>query len=199
MSEKKNFWGGSIEKSYHVQNTLFWSDVWVGDVSLRVGFPRLSDLLLFQEVFVFDMCRLGWEVEGQAWLRKRRLLAWEEELVGELILLLHSASLQVDKIDRWHWNLEKSHVRSAYNLQTSQPSIAPTVAMSALWNKEVLSRSCCLRGVCFVTGCQQRIISFVVVWFLLIHGCVILVAIQWRLILIYFYTAIFLVRYVTWS
>jgi len=60
--------------------------------------------------------------------------------VGELILLLHSVCLQVDKIDRWQWHLETSHVfsvHSAYNMLTSQPTTASTVAVSALWSKDV--------------------------------------------------------------
>lgn len=28
------------------ESTLFWSDVWVGEVSLRVKFPRLFDFSL---------------------------------------------------------------------------------------------------------------------------------------------------------
>ena len=37
--------------------------------------------------------------------------------MGELYLLLQNVNLQVDKDDRWHWNLETSNaffVRSAY-------------------------------------------------------------------------------------
>ena len=41
------------------KNTLFWSDVWMGEVSLRDSFPRLFDLSLFQDLSVFDMCQLG--------------------------------------------------------------------------------------------------------------------------------------------
>jgi len=39
---------------------LFWSDVWVGGVALRDMFSRLFDLSLLKEVYVFDMCQLGW-------------------------------------------------------------------------------------------------------------------------------------------
>jgi len=39
---------------------------------------------------------------------RRRLFAWEEELVGELILLLQNMTLQVNKDDKWLWTLETS-------------------------------------------------------------------------------------------
>ena len=58
----------------------------------------------------------------------------------EFILLLHSVTLQVDRIDRWLWSLETSHVysvRSAYNLLTFQPSTVSRVAVSSLWNKDI--------------------------------------------------------------
>jgi len=41
-------------------DTLFWSDVWMAEVSIRDRFPRLFDLSLFQDLSVFDMCQLGW-------------------------------------------------------------------------------------------------------------------------------------------
>jgi len=50
-----------------------------------------------------------------------------------------SKLLQVDKIDKWLWNLETSHVysvRSAYKLLTSQPPTASVVSVSSLWNKD---------------------------------------------------------------
>ena len=42
------------------ERTLFWSNVWVGDVPLRVRFPRLFDLSCCKEVSVAGMCQLGW-------------------------------------------------------------------------------------------------------------------------------------------
>jgi len=59
----------------------------------------LFDLSVFKGESVFDMFQLGWGEEGEAW--RRRLFAWEEELVRELILLLHNVTLHVDKDDRW--------------------------------------------------------------------------------------------------
>jgi len=39
--------------------------------------------------------------EGPAWSWRRSLFAWEEEVVGELKLLLHNVTLQVNKADMW--------------------------------------------------------------------------------------------------
>jgi len=89
---------------------------------------------------VFDMCQLGWGVDGEAWRWKRRLFAWEEELVGELSVLLQNVFFQVDKDDKWRWTLEPSHafsVRSVYKFLTMQPPIDLSVADSSLWHKDV--------------------------------------------------------------
>jgi hypothetical protein len=51
-----------------------------------------------------------------------------------------SVILQVDKDDRWLWNLESSNVfsvRSAYNVLTSQPPIELPMIVSSLWHKDV--------------------------------------------------------------
>jgi len=55
----------------------------------------------------------------------------------------------------------------------------------------------CLRGVCFVTGYQRRIILFVVVWLLMRPVCVLLVAGLMRLQITYFCIVIFMVRFGT--
>ena len=48
------------------ENTCVWSDVWIGDESLRLRFPRLFDLSLCKDESVARMCQLGWGDEGQA-------------------------------------------------------------------------------------------------------------------------------------
>jgi hypothetical protein len=95
------------------------TDVWLGEVSFRVRFSRLFDLSMFKGLSVYDMCQLG-RGEGEAWRWRRRLFAWEEEGVRELMLLLHNVILQDDKDDMWLWTLESSKtfsVCSAYNFQ----------------------------------------------------------------------------------
>jgi len=55
---------------------------------------------MFKELSVFDMCQLGWGEEGEAWSWRRRLFVWEEEMLGDMLLLLHNVILQVDKDDK---------------------------------------------------------------------------------------------------
>ena len=42
------------------KHTLFWSDVWIGGVSLCVWFSRLYELSEYKGESVFHMCQLGW-------------------------------------------------------------------------------------------------------------------------------------------
>jgi len=120
--------------------TLFWTDVWVGGVSLRDRFNRLFELSLLKGESIFDMHALGWGSEGGAWRWMRRLFAWEEELVGELRLFLQNVSLQVARIDRRLWRLETSSVytvQSAYNFLNAHVTTDLAVPVSSLWLKDV--------------------------------------------------------------
>jgi len=65
------------------------------------GFRRLYDLSIHKDKTVGEMCALGWDDGGDAWGWRRRLLAWEEELVGELMILLANVSLQDSRHDVW--------------------------------------------------------------------------------------------------
>nr|ABD28595.2 H+-transporting two-sector ATPase, alpha/beta subunit, central region, putative [Medicago truncatula] len=83
---------------------------------------------------------LSTRLEGGAWRWRRKLFAWEEELVGELILQLQNVTLQVNKDDKWLWTLEtsqKNSVCSVYNFLSAQPPIATRVPVSSLWQKDV--------------------------------------------------------------
>ena len=121
-------------------NTLFWTDVWVGGVSLRDRFSRLLDLSTLKEVTVTAMCSLGRGLECGAWLWRRRLFAWEEELVGELRLLLENINLQVTRNDRWCWRLDSSSnytVRSGYKFLNEQFHLASEVHLPDIWHEDV--------------------------------------------------------------
>ena len=86
------------------------------------------------------MYHLGWGEDGEAWRWRRRLFVWEEEEVGELMLLLHTVRLQVDRADRWRWKLEASNdfsVRSAYDFLSATPPLTLSVPVASLWHKDV--------------------------------------------------------------
>ena len=56
-----------------------------------------------KDVPVAEMSSLGWGDGGEAWVWRRRLLAWEAELVGECMTLIYDISLQVNVMDEWKW------------------------------------------------------------------------------------------------
>jgi hypothetical protein len=106
-------------------NSLFWYDRWVGEVPLCSRFARLFDLSTNKLSTVADMFSLGWEVGGEAWRWRRRLWAWEEEMLGECRLLLDTVCVQSSVSDRWQWDPD-SHagytVKGAYQILTSTVS-----------------------------------------------------------------------------
>ena len=60
----------------------------MGGSPLSVCFPRLFSLAKNKGVTVREMARRGWIDGGDAWMWRKRLLAWEEELVIESSALL---------------------------------------------------------------------------------------------------------------
>jgi len=124
------------------KNTFFWTNAWVGGVSFSDRFNRLFELSMPKNESVFSMHTLGWGIDGAAWCWRRGLFAWEEELVGQLRLLLWNVSLQVDRVDRRLWRLETSSiytVRSACNFLTITAPVdaAVSVPVSSFWHKEI--------------------------------------------------------------
>ncbi|RHN59920.1 putative reverse transcriptase zinc-binding domain-containing protein [Medicago truncatula] len=122
------------------KNTMFWTDAWVGGMPLSERFTKLFNLSLLKSESVFGMFTLGWGLEGAAWRWRRGLFAWEEELVGDLRLLLQNVTLQVDRVDRRFWRLETDSVytvRSAYNFLTANAPTDGAVSLPFLWNRDV--------------------------------------------------------------
>jgi len=76
------------------ETTFFWLDRWVGDVPLCRRFSRLFNLAENKLASVASMCSLGWEVGGGAWQWRRRLWAWEEEMLVEYRTFLSNVFLQ---------------------------------------------------------------------------------------------------------
>jgi len=69
----------------------------------RTYFRRLYDLSIHKDLKVGAMHALGWGEDGESWRWRRRLLAWEEELVVEIRNLLSNIIMQESEADVWIW------------------------------------------------------------------------------------------------
>ncbi|GAU27940.1 hypothetical protein TSUD_146550 [Trifolium subterraneum] len=89
-------WSGEciVKKVGDGTDTLFWSDPWVDGIPLGRRFRCLFDLAETQLCSVAEMTSLGWGAGGEAWVWRRPLRGWEEELLGECQSLLLNISLQ---------------------------------------------------------------------------------------------------------
>ncbi|GAU46642.1 hypothetical protein TSUD_246690 [Trifolium subterraneum] len=122
------------------RDTLFWLDPWLEECPLQRSFCRLYDLAENKSVSVADMFEAGWGIGGEAWKWRRRLFAWEEELLLGCVGKLANIFLQVDEVDRWVWKLHSSQsysVKSAYSyLSASETRISDSFDRF-LWLKSV--------------------------------------------------------------
>jgi len=121
-------------------NNFFWSDCWVGTVSLMEIFRRLYDLSIHKDLSAGEMHALGWGEDGEAWRWRRRLLAWEEELVVEIRNLLTNVTLQDTEPDVWLWrpNIGDGYtVRGVYQMLMRQEMHNHDVVSDAPWHKSV--------------------------------------------------------------
>ncbi|MCI15813.1 receptor-like kinase, partial [Trifolium medium] len=75
-------------------DTFFWTDLWLGGIPLSVKYRRLFDLSRNLSSTVAVMRDLGWEAGGAAWLWRRQLWVWEEEMLRECRSLLSKIVLQ---------------------------------------------------------------------------------------------------------
>ncbi|PNX90389.1 hypothetical protein L195_g046513, partial [Trifolium pratense] len=111
---------------------------WVDGTSLRERFGRLFDLAENKSTFVVEMFMQGWETGGEAWVWRRQIGAWEEEMSGECQSLLLTLSLQDHVSDRWQWQSDLDDVytvRGAYQLLTTHDVVTLDVAtFGALWS-----------------------------------------------------------------
>ncbi|GAU23355.1 hypothetical protein TSUD_334020 [Trifolium subterraneum] len=103
-------------------------------------FGRLFDLAENKSVSVAEMFLLGWGAGGEAWLWRRPLRVWEEEILGECQTLLLDISLQAHFSDSWSWQsdpVDGYTVCGAYQLLTEQ-DMAPLNAVAGLiWHTQV--------------------------------------------------------------
>jgi len=125
------------------RGTLFWHDIWVGEIPLKLKFPRLFALFATKECWVEEMVSVmgangGWE---QLW--RRRLLAWEEESVRECSVLLHNIVLQENVHDAWRWVLDPIHgysVQGAYRVLTTSSEMVDRTLVDDIWHKHIPSK-----------------------------------------------------------
>ncbi|CAJ2657271.1 unnamed protein product [Trifolium pratense] len=86
------------------------------------------------------MFMLGWGAGGEAWVWRRRLRAWEEEMLGECQSLLLTISLQNHVSDRWQWQYDLDDdytVRGAYQLLTTQDAVTLDATSGLIWHRQV--------------------------------------------------------------
>ena len=141
MGEEGGWFGARVSKVIgDGKNTFFWYDNWLGDVPLRRRFGRLFDLATTQLISVADMFELGWEEGGEAWRWRRRLWAWEEDMLAECRQLLDGVYVQASTFDRWQWDPdihEGYTVRGAYQILTESVSATVDATRDLVWHKQV--------------------------------------------------------------
>ncbi|GAU11399.1 hypothetical protein TSUD_343900 [Trifolium subterraneum] len=135
------WFGGHISRKVgDGSDTFFWTDPWLDGTPLSERFGRLFDLAVNKSVSVADMFRSGWGVGGEAWVWRRLLRAWEEEMLGECQTLLLTISLQDHSLDRWLWQPDVDNgytVRGAYQLLTAPPEVPLHAATGLIWHPQV--------------------------------------------------------------
>jgi hypothetical protein len=124
--------------------TLFWSDPWLGGVSLSVRYQRLFDLFLYRPSTMAEMSALGWEAGGAAWAWRRPLWAWEKELLVECRNLLYDLVLQPNIADQWLWQHDPDGgytIRGAYTLLTHTAVPDEVATTTLIWHKQVPAKA----------------------------------------------------------
>ena len=102
---------------------------------------RLYDLSIHKDLSAGEMHALGWGEDGEAWRWRRRLLAWEEELVVEIRNLLTNVTLQDTEPDVWLWrpNIGDGYtVRGVYQMLMRQEMHNHDVVSDAPWHRVFL-------------------------------------------------------------
>jgi len=120
--------------------TLFWTHRWIGGVPLSVRFPRLFDLSENKTITMANLFSLGRMQDGEGWSWRRRLWAWEEDLVEECRALLFDVFLVPNVSDKWVWlpdPAEGYSVRGAYDLLTVGAISQMAMPLELVWHHQV--------------------------------------------------------------
>ncbi|MCH86299.1 hypothetical protein A2U01_0007153, partial [Trifolium medium] len=110
-----------------------------GGVPLSVKYRRLFDLSINKSSTVVIVRNLGWEEGGAAWLWRRQLWAWEEEMLGQCRSLLSDIVLQSNVADQWLWRHDLGGgytVRGSYHLLTFRELQDGETITDLIWHKQ---------------------------------------------------------------
>jgi len=115
----------------------------VGDIPLKIKFPRLYELVVDKDCSVAEASRVL-EANGD-WVGvwRRRLFAWKEENVREFSVLLHNTVLQENVHDTWCLLLDLIQgysVRGAYRFLTTSRQPLDRTQVDDVWQKNIPSK-----------------------------------------------------------
>jgi hypothetical protein len=137
----------AVKKMGNGNKIKFWKDVWIGDQSLEVRFPRLFGIFVQQDETVGNIGR--WEHGGWRWgLMWRRHFVWEEAIFQQLLDLVSRVIIKEEE-DKWIWNPARDEgfsVKSMYVfldsiLLTQNPrNSMESFAFKYIWKSDVPSK-----------------------------------------------------------
>jgi hypothetical protein len=93
---------GAIMKVNNGKNTLFWEDVWMGELPLKLTFPRLYEYCGAKNCLVSECCKGEWYMDFRRPLSSSEAAQWEM-----LVDKLEDIQLNEGR-DKMIWNPEKS-------------------------------------------------------------------------------------------
>ena len=96
-------------------STSFWKASWRGNVSFMVRFNRLYSISLNQGASVQEMRRSNLQGGEWAFVWRRQLFVWENNLLTELKGELDGFELNIDE-GRWKCRLEEDHIFSVKSM-----------------------------------------------------------------------------------
>jgi len=115
-------WFGVMRRVGDGAEAFCWSHRWIGGTPPSVRFHRLFDLVENKTITVANLFSLDLVQGGEEWSWRRRLWAWEEDMLEECRALLFDVSLVPNVSDKWVWlpdTTEGYSVRGAYDLLTN--------------------------------------------------------------------------------
>jgi len=137
--------------------------MWIGEVPLCDRFSRLYVLAENPSCSVAEMHHLGWDEGGEVWKWRRRLFAWEKDLLRNCCFTLYNIVLQDGVHDRWKWSLKPingfsvSNVYHMFTVPVQNTARGLTQLMFGSNTSHI--KYLYLHGSSSATVFQQRIIS----------------------------------------